>query len=105
MIGQWMCGSLDVYMPAKVFRGRSLWQRTPVLTFCNMRPVQEPKAQRPAGMSREAFALLGDSHPIAPSELANELKKPGDAQVGRLLSDHCACCSHACGRRTVMSVM
>ncbi len=45
------------------------------------RPAKEPKAQRPAGMSREAFALLGDSHPIAPSELANELKKPGDAQV------------------------
>lgn len=45
------------------------------------RPTKEPKAQRPAGMSREAFALLGDSHPIAPSELANELKKPGDAQV------------------------
>lgn len=42
---------------------------------------KDPKAQRPAGMSREAFALLGDSHPIAPSELANELKKPGDAQV------------------------
>jgi hypothetical protein len=58
------------------------------MTFCDTHPGQEPKAQRPAGMSREAFALLGDSHPIAPSELANELKKPGDAQVGQLLSDH-----------------
>lgn len=54
--------------------------------LCIMHARQEPKAQRPAGMSREAFALLGDSHPIAPSELANELKKPGDAQVGHLLT-------------------
>lgn len=44
------------------------------------RATKEPKAQRPAGMSREAFALLGDSHPIAPSELANELKKPGEVR-------------------------
>ncbi len=45
---------------------------------------REQKVQRPAGMSREAFALLGDSHPIAPSELAAELKKSGD-QVKRIL--------------------
>lgn len=42
--------------------------------------VKEVKAQRPAGMSREAYALLGDSHPITPTALANELKK-GDDKV------------------------
>jgi hypothetical protein len=71
-----------------VSSGTAYQQHSPVMTLCDAHPGQEPKAQRPAGMSREAFALLGDSHPIAPSELANELKKPGDAQVGQLLIDH-----------------
>mmetsp|Transcript_18639 Transcript_18639/g.56311 ORF Transcript_18639/g.56311 Transcript_18639/m.56311 type:complete len:543 (-) Transcript_18639:194-1822(-) len=39
---------------------------------------KEAKAKRPEGMSREAFALLGDSHPITPTALANELKKGDD---------------------------
>ena len=42
--------------------------------------AKEAKAKRPEGMSREAFALLGDSHPITPTALANELKK-GDDKV------------------------
>lgn len=40
--------------------------------------AKEAKAQRPAGMSREAYALLGDSHPITPTALANELNKSDD---------------------------
>jgi hypothetical protein len=40
--------------------------------------AKEVKAQRPAGMSREAYALLGDLHPITPTALANELKKSDD---------------------------
>lgn len=46
-----------------------------------------PKAKRPEGMSREAFALLGDSHPITPTALANELK--GDDKVSPIpFSNH-----------------
>ena len=33
------------------------------------------RMQRPAGMSREAFALLDGSHPIPPSHLAGDLSK------------------------------
>lgn len=33
------------------------------------------KVKRPQGMSREAFALLGDSHPIISSHFAGGLKK------------------------------
>ena len=44
------------------------------------KPVKE-KMQRPQGMSREAFALLGGSHPIMPSHLATELKKKSELQV------------------------
>ena len=35
-------------------------------------PAKAPKerVQRPAGMSREAFALLGGSHPIVPAALS-----------------------------------
>lgn len=39
---------------------------------------KEQKMQRPAGMSREAFALLGGSHPIVPSVLTEELRKKED---------------------------
>lgn len=45
------------------------------------RAVKE-KMQRPQGMSREAFALLGGSHPIMTSQIASELKKKSDLQVG-----------------------
>ncbi len=34
-----------------------------------------PKMKRPTGLSREAFALLGDSHPIMSSQLLEGLKK------------------------------
>ena len=40
---------------------------------------EKEKVQRPAGMSREAFALLDGSHPIVPS-LAGDLRKKGDLQ-------------------------
>jgi DNA methyltransferase 1-associated protein 1 len=46
------------------------------------KPVKE-KMQRPQGMSREAFALLGGSHPIMPSHLASELRKKSEMQVRR----------------------
>lgn len=49
-------------------------------------PVKE-KVQRPAGMSREAFALLGGSHPIIPSHLANELKKKSELQVSSIAAN------------------
>ena len=39
---------------------------------------KEQKMLRPAGMSREAFALLGGSHPIVPSVLTEELRKKED---------------------------
>ena len=35
--------------------------------------------QRPAGMSREAFALLDGAHPVVPS-LTGDLRKKGDLQ-------------------------
>ena len=41
-------------------------------------PKTKEKVQRPAGMSREAFALLGGSHPIVPSQLTDELRKKED---------------------------
>ena len=41
-------------------------------------PKAKEKMQRPAGMSREAFALLGGSHPIVPSQLTEELRKKED---------------------------
>lgn len=41
-------------------------------------PKTKEKVQRPAGMSREAFALLGGSHPIVPSQLTEELRKKED---------------------------
>lgn len=40
---------------------------------------EREKVQRPAGMSREAFALLDASHPIAPS-LAGDVRKKNDLQ-------------------------
>lgn len=40
---------------------------------------EKEKAQRPAGMSREAFALLDGSHPIVPS-LADEMRKKNELQ-------------------------
>lgn len=40
---------------------------------------EKEKVQRPAGMSREAFALLDGSHPIPPS-LAGDLRKKSDLQ-------------------------
>ncbi len=42
---------------------------------------KEEKMKRPEGMSREAFALLGGSHPIAPSQLMDGLKKKKDKQA------------------------
>lgn len=36
---------------------------------------KEVKMKRPEGMSREAFALLGDSHPIMSSQFATKLTK------------------------------
>ena len=42
--------------------------------------AKEPKAQRPAGMSREAFALLDGAHPVVPALLAGDLRKKGDLQ-------------------------
>ena len=48
--------------------------------------VKGAKAKRPEGMSREAFALLGDSHPITPTALANELK--GDDKVSPISFSH-----------------
>ena len=36
---------------------------------------KEVKMKRPEGMSREAFALLGDSHPIMSSQFASSLTK------------------------------
>ena len=41
-------------------------------------PKTKEKVQRPAGMSREAFALLGGSYPIVPSQLTYELRKKED---------------------------
>ena len=38
-------------------------------------PKSKERMQRPAGMSREAFALLDGSHPIPPSHLAGDLNK------------------------------
>ena len=38
-------------------------------------PKTKERMQRPAGMSREAFALLDGSHPIPPSHLAVDLNK------------------------------
>ncbi|DBA74706.1 hypothetical protein WJX79_003116 [Trebouxia sp. C0005] len=38
-------------------------------------PKTKERMQRPAGMSREAFALLDGSHPIPPSHLAGDLNK------------------------------
>ena len=40
---------------------------------------EKEKVQRPAGMSREAFALLDASHPIVPS-FAGDLRKKSDLQ-------------------------
>lgn len=45
------------------------------------RPEQKEKKEkmkRPEGMSREAFALLGDSHPIVPSHIVDGLKRKRD---------------------------
>jgi DNA methyltransferase 1-associated protein 1 len=38
------------------------------------------KVKRPQGMSREAFALLDSSHPVAPSQLVETFKKKKDAK-------------------------
>ena len=38
-------------------------------------PKPKERMQRPAGMSREAFALLDGSHPIPPSHLTGDLNK------------------------------
>ena len=38
-------------------------------------PKIKERMQRPAGMSREAFALLDGSHPLPPSHLAGDLNK------------------------------
>ncbi|KAK9805209.1 hypothetical protein WJX72_006091 [[Myrmecia] bisecta] len=43
-------------------------------------PKQKEKVQRPAGMSREAFALLDGAHPIVPSHLVGDLRKKSDLQ-------------------------
>lgn len=43
------------------------------------KPKQE-KLKRPEGMSREAFALLGGSHPIATSELLSSMTGVGAAK-------------------------
>ena len=37
--------------------------------------AKKPAAKRPEGMSREAFALLGGSHPVVPAHLLDELGK------------------------------
>lgn len=39
------------------------------------KPDKPVKLVKPKGMSREAFALLSSSHPLAPSQLMGELKK------------------------------
>lgn len=38
-------------------------------------PKTKERVQRPAGMSREAFALLDGSHPIPPTHLTGDLNK------------------------------
>ena len=38
-------------------------------------PKTKERMQRPAGMSREAFALLDGSHPVPPSHLTGDLSK------------------------------
>lgn len=40
-------------------------------------PKPKEKLQRPAGMSREAFALLDGAHPVVPAALAREIEKGG----------------------------
>lgn len=44
------------------------------------KPEKKERMKRPEGMSREAFALLGGSHPILPSHLMDGLKKKKDKQ-------------------------
>jgi hypothetical protein len=40
-------------------------------------PKPKEKLQRPAGMSREAFALLDGAHPVVPAALAADLQAKG----------------------------
>lgn len=40
-------------------------------------PKPKEKLQRPAGISREAFALLDGAHPVVPAALAREIDKGG----------------------------
>jgi DNA methyltransferase 1-associated protein 1 len=42
---------------------------------------KKEKVKRPQGMSREAFALLDSSHPVAPSQLVDTFKKKKDAKT------------------------
>lgn len=47
-------------------------------------PAEKPKKEklkRPEGMSREAFALLGDSHPIISSQLMGQVGKKNDVKA------------------------
>ena len=68
-------------------------------------PKTKEKVQRPAGMSREAFALLGGSHPIVPSQLTEELRKKEDLKglkekrknaKGQVSGRHMSHAVHAC---------
>ena len=68
-------------------------------------PKTKEKVQRPAGMSREAFALLGGSHPIVPSQLTEELRKKEDLKglkekrknaKGQVSGRHMSHALHAC---------
>ena len=46
------------------------------------KPKKE-KMKRPSGLSREAFALLGDSHPIMSSQLLEGLGKKKDDKLAK----------------------
>ena len=64
--------------------------------------TKEAKMQRPAGMSREAFALLGGSHPIVPSVLTEELRKKEDLKglkQKRKSSAKGQACAYCCSSR------
>lgn len=74
-------------------------------------PKTKEKVQRPAGMSREAFALLGGSHPIVPSQLTDELRKKEDLKglkekrknsKGQVSAKSMPCAAHGtpCGELT-----
>lgn len=52
--------------------------RTPAAEGERPKKEKQERMKRPEGMSREAFALLGDNHPIMPSQLLSGLKKKKD---------------------------